>query len=105
MTTTRSARPATPRIAPGGRGGPTRRTRPSSRPVSRARRASASPGPTTGGPGRVRFDPQSTSVEGGRGGQVETTVTFTEPGTHVLRAYADDSVSTTPIDVTVTVQE
>ena len=57
------------------------------------------------GPGRVRFDPQSSSVEGGRGGQVETTVTFTEPGTHVLRAYADDSVSTTPLDVTVTVQE
>ena len=57
------------------------------------------------GPGRVRFDPQSTSVEGGRGGQVETTVTFTEPGTHVLRAYADDSVNTTPLDVTVTVQE
>ena len=57
------------------------------------------------GPGRARFDPQSTSVEGGRGGQVETTVTFTEPGTHVLRAYADDSVNTTPLDVTVTVQE
>ena len=57
------------------------------------------------GPGRVRFDPQSASVEGGRGGQVETTVTFAEPGTHVLRAYADDSVSTTPIDVIVTVEE
>ena len=57
------------------------------------------------GPGRVRFDPQSTSVEGGRGGQVETTVTFAEPGTHVLRAFADDSITTTPIDVTVTVKE
>ncbi len=57
------------------------------------------------GPGRVRFDPQTVSVEGGRGGQVETTVTFTEPGAHVLRAYADDSINTTPIDVTVTVTE
>ncbi len=56
------------------------------------------------GPGRARFAPQSASVEGGRGGQVETTVTFTEPGTHVLRAYADDSIKTTPIDVTVTVK-
>ena len=57
------------------------------------------------GPGRVRFDPMSASIEGGRGGQFETTVTFTEPGTHVLRAYADDSIKTTPIDVTVTVRE
>ena len=56
------------------------------------------------GPGRVRFDPMSASIEGGRGGQVETTVTFTEPGVHVLRAYADDSITTTPIDVTVTVK-
>ena len=56
------------------------------------------------GPGRVRFDPMSASVEGGRGGQVETTVTFTEPGTHVLRAYADDSITTTSLDVTVTVK-
>ena len=56
------------------------------------------------GPGRVRFDPMRASIEGGRGGEFETTVTFTEPGTHVLRAYADDSIKTTPLDVTVTVQ-
>ena len=46
----------------------------------------------------------SASIEGGRGGQFETTVTFTEPGTHILRAYADDSITTTAIDVTVTVK-
>lgn len=55
------------------------------------------------GPGSASFDPMSQSVEGGRGGEVQTTVTFTEPGTHVLRAYADDSIITTPLDVTVTV--
>jgi hypothetical protein len=56
------------------------------------------------GPGIVTFDPMSFSVEGGRGGEVTTTVTFAEPGTHVLRGYADDSINTTPIDVTVTVR-
>ena len=50
------------------------------------------------------FDPMSMSVEGGRGGEVVTTVSFTERGTHVLRGYADDSINTTPIDVTVTVR-
>ena len=56
------------------------------------------------GPGAVTFDPISISVEGGRGGEVVTTVSFSERGTHVLRGYADDSITTTPIDVTVTVQ-
>ena len=56
------------------------------------------------GPGVVTFDPMRFSVEGGRAGEVTTTVTFAEPGTHVLRGYADDSIHTTPIDVTVTVQ-
>ena len=56
------------------------------------------------GPGAVTFDPMSISVEGGRGGEVVTTVTFAERGTHVLRGYADDSINTTPIDVTVTVR-
>ena len=55
------------------------------------------------GPGAVTFDPMSMSVEGGRGGEVATTVSFAEPGTHVLRGYADDSITTTLIDVTVTV--
>jgi hypothetical protein len=44
------------------------------------------------------------SVEGGRAGEVVTTVSFIERGTHVLRGYADDSINTTPIDVTVTVR-
>ena len=56
------------------------------------------------GPGAVTFDPMSMSVEGGRGGEVVTTVSFTERGTYVLRGYADDSINTTPIDVTVTVR-
>mgnify|MGYP004361195299 CR=1 FL=1 len=56
------------------------------------------------GPGTVTFEPQSILIEGGRGGKATTVVTFTEPGTHVLRGYADDSINTTAIDVTVTVR-
>ena len=56
------------------------------------------------GPGTVTFEPQSIPLEGGRGGEATTTVTFTEPGVHLLRGYADDSINTTPIDVTVTVR-
>jgi len=56
------------------------------------------------GPGAVTFNPMSTAVAGGRGGEVTTTVSFTEAGTHILRGYADDSIHTTPIDVTVTVR-
>ena len=56
------------------------------------------------GPGAVTFDPMSIAVEGGRGGEVVTTVSFTERGTHTLRGYADDSIKTTPIDMTVTVR-
>ena len=56
------------------------------------------------GPGAVTFDPMSIAVDGGRGGEVTTTVSFSEPGTHILRGYADDTIHTTPIDVTVTVQ-
>ncbi|MCH7747292.1 MAG: hypothetical protein E2P06_07655 [Acidobacteria bacterium] len=56
------------------------------------------------GPGAVTFDPMSLAVEGGRGGEVVTTVRFSERGTHVLRGYADDSIKTTPIDVTVIVR-
>ena len=56
------------------------------------------------GPGAVTFDPMSIAVEGGRGGEVVTTVSFTERGTHTLRGYVDDSIKTTPLDVTVTVR-
>ncbi len=55
------------------------------------------------GNGAVRFEPQSVSVSGGLGGEAVTTVSFSQPGDYVLRAYADDSILTTPIDVAVTV--
>ena len=35
-------------------------------------------------------------------GQASTSVTFSEPGTYVIRAYADDGVVFEPADVTVT---
>jgi hypothetical protein len=37
------------------------------------------------------------------GGRAATTARFSEPGTYVLRAVADDQMFTTPVDVTVTV--
>jgi hypothetical protein len=52
------------------------------------------------GPGRVSFDPISLS---GVSGQASTRATFSEPGTYVVRAYADDSVLTATVDVTITV--
>ena len=52
------------------------------------------------GPGSMMFDPMTTVVKGGK---VATKVTFSEPGTYVIRAYADDGVLTTPADVTVIV--
>ena len=55
------------------------------------------------GPGTVRFDPQAISISGGRGGEAVTTASFSEPGAYILRAYADDSITTTAIDVSVTV--
>ena len=56
------------------------------------------------GPGDATFDPMTILIDGGRGGEATTSVRFTEPGTHVIRAHADDSITTTPLDVTVTVQ-
>ena len=56
------------------------------------------------GPGDATFDPMTISIDGGRGGEATTTVRFAEPGTHIIRAHADDSITTTPLDVTVTVQ-
>jgi hypothetical protein len=52
------------------------------------------------GEGTVTFHPLDPPVEGGR---ATTTATFSRPGTYVLRAYADDSVLTASIDVTVDV--
>jgi hypothetical protein len=67
-----------------------------------------------GGPGNVTFDPMrapvvSADTAGSPGpglltGRASTKVMFSEPGTYRLRAYADDSVLTTALDVTVTVQ-
>src|SRR6185503_20223989 len=56
------------------------------------------------GPGTVTFEPQ-VSAAAIRGGKVTTTATFSEPGTYIIRAVADDGVLTTPSDVTVIVKE
>ncbi len=68
------------------------------------------------GPGTVTFDPWH--LEGiddhmpgwappplPPNGEVVTTATFSEPGTYVLRAMADDGYLYTPLDVTVTVSD
>jgi hypothetical protein len=67
------------------------------------------------GPGTVTFEPMRVPVVtvGPPGsvpkaeplsGKAATKVTFSEPGTYGLRAYADDGVLLTPLDVTVTVE-
>lgn len=69
-----------------------------------------------GGPGTVTFNPMRVAVAktgppgsapsvGPLAGKATTTVTFSQAGTYVLRAYADDSVLTTPLDVIVTVED
>lgn len=66
------------------------------------------------GPGTVTFDPMHVAIvrspEDGVAARAEplegkgsTRVVFSEPGTYQLRAYADDSVLTAPLDVTVQV--
>jgi len=52
------------------------------------------------GPGAVSFEPMRVPVVDGK---ATTKVSFSEPGTYRLRAYADDGVLTTPLDVTVAV--
>jgi hypothetical protein len=47
----------------------------------------------------------SSSSTGRIAGKATTSVTISKPGTYVLRAYADDSVLLTPLDVTVTVAD
>ena len=49
----------------------------------------------------VRFAPQRLPV---REGKAESKVTFTRPGVYTLRAYADDGIFVTPVDVVVTVR-
>ena len=52
------------------------------------------------GPGTVIFEPMLPPIIDGR---ATTTARFSQPGTYVLRAVADDTVLTTVADVTVTV--
>jgi hypothetical protein len=54
------------------------------------------------GPGKVAFAPRATPIK--PGSQATTTVRFSEPGTHVIRAVADDSAYTAAADVTVVVE-
>jgi hypothetical protein len=69
-----------------------------------------------GGPGTVTFNPMRVPVvvvpsngapptAGLINGKATTTAIFSQPGTYELRAYADDGVLTTPVDVVVRVQE
>jgi hypothetical protein len=52
------------------------------------------------GPGPLTFDPMRVVVKDGK---ASTAVTFSEPGTYVIRAYADDGVVFEAADFTVTV--
>jgi len=52
------------------------------------------------GPGTLNFEPMSDVVKDGK---LSTTVAFPEPGTYVIRAYADDGVLAVPADVTIVV--
>src|SRR5712692_8885477 len=52
------------------------------------------------GPGKLTFDPMTMVVKDGK---ATTHVAFTQPGTYVIRAYADDGILTTPTDVTINV--
>ena len=54
------------------------------------------------GPGTVTFEPQVPEV--GEGGRAVTQVSFSEPGTYVLQAVADDTVLLNAAEVTVTVK-
>jgi hypothetical protein len=54
------------------------------------------------GPGAVEFKPRTVPLDKS-GGRAATAVRFSEPGTYVLRAVADDRVFTPSVDVTVVV--
>jgi hypothetical protein len=54
------------------------------------------------GPGQVTFERMGMPITSG--GQAVTKASFSEPGTYVIRAMADDSSYTTPVDITVTVK-
>jgi len=54
------------------------------------------------GPGKISFDPQAVPIKPDDA-NARTTVRFSEPGTYVVRAVADNRMYTTPVDVTVVV--
>lgn len=54
------------------------------------------------GPGKVAFLPRAVPLK--TGAMATTTIRFNEPGTHVIRAVADDSIYTSGADVTVIVE-
>jgi len=56
------------------------------------------------GPGKVTLSPSKAPPAYGRDVELATKVTFSTPGTYVLRAIAGDSQLETTFDVTVTVQ-
>ena len=68
-----------------------------------------------GGPGVATVEPMRAPVvstipgaavaEGPLAGKATTKVSFSQAGTYVLRAYADDGILTTPLDVTVKVED
>ena len=49
----------------------------------------------------VKFEPQRIAVTNGK---AASSVSFAKPGSYVLRAYADDGVLVTPVDVSVTIR-
>ena len=55
------------------------------------------------GAGNVTFDPPAAPAVYGKPAEMTTKVTFSEPGTYVLRAFASDSQLETHDDATVTV--
>jgi hypothetical protein len=55
------------------------------------------------GPGKVTFDPESSEVVQGKPVTLTSKVSFSAPGTYVLRAIANDGQLFTPRDITVTV--
>jgi hypothetical protein len=55
------------------------------------------------GPGRVTFEPMAMPIK--IGDQAVTKARFSEAGTYVVRAVADDSSYTSPVDITVTVKD
>jgi hypothetical protein len=52
----------------------------------------------------VKSAPTGASLDGPLQGRATTTVTFGKAGEYVLRAYADDGILTTPVDIIVTVR-